>query len=88
MDFLTEEAGIDICGDETRWSTSSYVEAGKGVTGGAKNKPGVIKGGQNILLNNVNKIRPLTSMHIHKLHSNPTGWTVMGNIEVKISWRI
>ena len=82
-DFLTEEADLDLCGDEIIWATPSYCELGAGVTGRVKNNPGVNKVGQSVLLGNVTHIRQCSYMHRHKLHRKPPGWTVMGNIEVK-----
>ena len=38
--------------------------------------------GQTVLIGNVNIYRPYAYMHRHKLHRNPPGLTVMGNIEV------
>ena len=36
-------------------------------------KPGVSKGGQIVMISDVNWIRPRVYMHRHKLHENPTG---------------
>ena len=41
-----EEAGFDLCGDETIRVTESCGEALSGVTDRVKNKPGVTKGYQ------------------------------------------
>ena len=40
---LTEDAGLDLRGDETRYVTASYGGAGAGLTGRVKNKPGSTK---------------------------------------------
>ena len=72
----------DLCGDETIRVTDSCGESLSGVTDRVKNKPGVTKIGQTVLIGNVNRYRPYAYMHRHKLHRNPPGLTVMGNIEV------
>ena len=41
------------------------------------------KGGKTVLLGGVNCISTRTYMHINNLENNPSGWTVMGNIEMK-----
>ena len=43
MNFLTEEADIDLCGDYIRWYTASHNQAVEGVTGRLNNKTGVTK---------------------------------------------
>ena len=82
MNFLTKESYIYLCGENTIWDTASYGEAGSGVTGRLKNNPGVTKGGQTVLLVNLNNISLCAYIRRHKLHSNPPGCTVMGNIEL------
>ena len=78
----TQEADIDLFGDETIWATSSYGESGKGVTERVKNKLGVTKGGETVILRKFNHTRTHLYMHIHNMHWNPLGLTVMGNTEV------
>ena len=83
MKVLAQEADLELCGDKTSWSTASYGDAGAGVTGRVKKKSGVTKGGQNVLISNVNHIKKPAYVQRHKLKSKPPGWTVMGNIEMK-----
>ena len=80
---MTEDPNIDLCDDETIYSIAFYGKAGTGVIGRVKNKPGVTKGGQTVLLSDVNSTTPCEYMHRHKMHRNPPCWTVMGNFEVK-----
>ena len=82
MNFLTKEAYIYLCGENTIWDTASYGEAGSGVTGRFKKNTGVTKGGQTVLLVNFNNISLCAYIRRHKLHSNPPGCAVMGNIEL------
>ena len=46
-------------------------------------KPGVLKGGQIVMISGVNRMRPRAYMHWHKLHENPIGWTAVGPLEVR-----
>ena len=48
------------------------------------NKPGVEKGVQTFMMSSVNRIRPYAYMHCHKLHNIPTGWTIMGQVELRM----
>ena len=54
----------DLCGDETIRVTDSCGESLSGVTDRVKNKPGVTKGDQTILLSNIYCIRPHSYIHI------------------------
>ena len=47
------------------------------------NNTGRIKGGKPVIVSNVNCIRLRNYMHPHKLHIMPTGWTIMGQLEVR-----
>ena len=46
-------------------------------------KPGITKGGQMVIISDVNRIRPRAYMHRHKLHDKPTGWSAMGPLEAR-----
>ena len=59
------------------------VIQGGGVTGRVKNKSGVTKGGQNVLLGNVNIISTHVYMHRQMIYRKPPDWKVMGDIEVE-----
>ena len=74
----------DQCGDETTWGHGGYGEAGRGLLGRITGKPEVSKGGQIVMISDVNRMRPRAYMHRHKLHENPTVWTSSGPLEV--SW--
>ena len=45
--------------------------------------PGVSKGGQIVMVSDVNRMRPRAYLHQHKLHEKPTGWTASGPLEVR-----
>ena len=46
-------------------------------------KPGVSKGGQTILVSDVDRIQPRAYMHRHKLHKKEDGFTMMSHMEVR-----
>ena len=50
---ITEEASLDLCGDETTWGFNGFGERGAGLLTHILNKPGVTKGGQVVLLTDV-----------------------------------
>ena len=83
LNAITEEAELDLCGDETTWGHGGFGEAGSGLIGRILNKPGVTKGGQIVMISDVHRIRPRAYMHRHKLHVKPPGWTQQGPFEVK-----
>ena len=80
---LSKRSELDITGDETSWATASPGEAGVGVTGMIMGKPGVLKGGQTVIVSDSHHIRPRAYMHKHKLHVKAVDWTAMGPIECK-----
>ena len=45
--------------------------------------PGVLKGGQIVMVSDVNHMRLRAYLHRHKLHEKPTGWTASGLLEVR-----
>ena len=73
----------DQCGDETTWGNGVYVEAGSGLVGNIMVNPIVSKGGQIVLISDVNRMLPRLYMHWHKLHEKPTGWTAAGPLELR-----
>jgi hypothetical protein len=83
LNAITEEAELDLSGDETTWGHGGFGEAGSGLIGRILNKPGVTKGGQIVMISDVHRIRPRAYMHRHKLHVKPPGWTQQGPYEVK-----
>jgi hypothetical protein len=83
LNAITEEAELDLCGDETTWGHGGFGEAGSGLIGRILNKPGVTKGGQIVMISDVHRIRPRAFMHRHKLHTKPPGWTQQGPFELK-----
>ena len=83
VNFITNNSKLDICGDETRWSTASYGEAGAGITGLIDNKTGITNGGQKVLVSDIHSVRMCAYSHRHKLHMNPPECNVWGKIEVK-----
>ena len=81
--FITNCAGLDICGGETSWETSSYDEAGAGITGKFFNKAGIMKASQTVLVSEAHRIKSREYSHRHKFHVNHPGCNVWVNIEVK-----
>ena len=45
--------------------------------------PGVLKGGQIVMVSDVNQMQLRAYLHRHKLHEKPTGWTASGPLEVR-----
>ena len=84
VNALTKKAGLDLCGDESTWGHEGFGEAGSGLTGRIVGKPGVTKGGQIVMLSDVDRIRPRVYLHRHKLHPHPPGWMAMGPLEVRL----
>jgi uncharacterized membrane protein len=61
-----------MCGDETSWGHQGFGEAGSGVVGQILGKPGISKGGQTVIISDVDRIRPRAYIHWqHKMHKYP-----------------
>ena len=73
---------MDLCGDETPWGHQGIGEVGSGVVARVVGKPGVSKGGQTVIVSDVNRCRPRAYMHRHKLHNRAAGF-VEGPNEVR-----
>jgi hypothetical protein len=83
VNAITKHAELDLCGDETTWGHGGFGEAGSGLVGRIMGKPGISKGGQIVMISDVNRIRPRAYVHRHKLHTKPPGWTTQGPSEVR-----
>ena len=83
INCLKNHVELDLFGDEKSWVTSSYGEAGAGLTGGISNKPGITKGDQKVLVSEVHRMRPCAYRHRHKVHVKPPGWNLWVNTEAK-----
>ena len=68
VNFISLYSESDQCGDETTWGHGGYGEAGSGLVGSIMGKPGVSKGGQRVIISDVNRMWPRAYMHWHKLH--------------------
>ena len=66
---MTQEADLDLCGDETTWAHMGFGESGTGLLGRILNKPGVTKGGQTVIVCDVHRNRPRAFLHRHKCHA-------------------
>ena len=53
VNALTKYAELDLTGDETTWGHGGYGEAGSGLTGRIRDKPGKTKGGQIVIASDV-----------------------------------
>jgi hypothetical protein len=84
VNALTKFAELDQTGDETTWGHGGFGEAGSGIIGRVRDKPGKTKGGQIVLTSDVHRIRPRAYLHRHKLHEKPAGWNAMGPLEVRM----
>ena len=69
VNALTEKGEMDLCGDETSWGHQGYGKVGSGVVARVVGKPGVSKGGQTVIVSDINRCRPRAYMHRHKLHN-------------------
>jgi hypothetical protein len=83
VNWVTEKAGLDLCGDETTWGFGGYGEPGSGLVSRIMGKPGVTKGGQTVIISDVDRLRPRSYIHRHKKHERPRGWNKQGPFEVK-----
>lgn len=81
---LSKYAELDQTGDETTWGHGGFGESGSGLVGRIVGKPGVTKGGQIVLVSDVHRIRPRAYIHRHTCYEKPPGWTVMGQLEVRM----
>ncbi len=81
--WVTKKAGLDQCGDETTWGFGGYGEPGSGHLSRILGKPGITKGGQTVVICDVDRLRPRAYIHRHKKHEKPRGWTKQGPFEVK-----
>ena len=75
---ITRNIELDLCGDETTWTTISFGEQGVGMVGRIVDKPGVSEGGQTVLLLDVHQICPCVYLHTHRVHEKPARWTHVG----------
>jgi hypothetical protein len=82
---ITKHACLDLCGDETSWAHQGYAEKGTGIVDNIIGKPGVNKGGQSVLISDVDWIRPRAYVHRHKLHEKE--FSVAGQNEVHLIWQ-
>jgi hypothetical protein len=80
--WVTQKAGFDQCGNKTTWGFGGYGEASSGLVR-IMGKPGITKGGQTVIISDVDWLRPRAYIHRHKKHEKPRGWTKQGPFEVK-----
>jgi hypothetical protein len=83
INWVTKKAGLDQCGDETTWGFGGYGEPGSGLVSWILGKPGITKGGQTVIISDVDRLRPRAYIHRHKKHEKPRGWNKQGPFEVK-----
>ena len=79
---LSELAGSDLGGDETTFPAQGYGESGAGVISRITGKPGVTKGGQDVIVVDRDRIRVRACMHRHKLNPKRPGIGAAGPNEV------
>lgn len=65
---MTEKGGLDAGADETSWANMGFGEKGAGTVGRIVGKPGITKGGQDVLFCDRDRIRVRACIHRHKLH--------------------
>jgi hypothetical protein len=54
VNAITKTCGLDVCGYETSWGHQGFGEAGTGVGSHILGKPGISKGGQTVIISDVN----------------------------------
>ena len=84
VNSITKYTFLDITGDETRWVHQGWVEAQSGLVRKIINKPGVCKGGQVVLVYDVDRIRPHSNVHQPKLWERTALFTMKGPNEVRM----
>ncbi|KAL3936788.1 MAG: hypothetical protein SGARI_002405 [Bacillariaceae sp.] len=82
VNALTLIAGLDLCGDETTFAFNGWGETGTGLFVLVTGKPGVTRGGQMVIIIDVDRIRPRVYMHRHKM--NPKWYGAPGANEVRV----
>jgi hypothetical protein len=73
INYLTKEAALDMCGDETTYAHEGYGEVDLGLVRLIMGKPGVTRGGQIVIVNDVGRIRPRAYTHCHRCHEGERG---------------
>jgi hypothetical protein len=63
VNAITQRCGLDMCGDETSWGHQGFGEAGTGIVGQILGKPGISKGGQTVIVSDVDRLRPRAYVH-------------------------
>jgi hypothetical protein len=58
----------DMCGDETSWGHQGSGEAGTGIVSQILGKSGISKGGQTVIISDVDRLCPRGYVHRHKCH--------------------
>ncbi len=86
VNALTLNVGLDLCADETSYGFNGWGETGSGILGLILNKPGITRGGQIVMVSDVDRIRPRAYVHRHKLHPKPLG-NLRGPNEVYFLWQ-
>jgi len=79
---MTKHASLDLCGDETTWMNASYAEPGSGVIKRGLEKPGGSRGGQTVIVSDVERVRIRAYLHRHKLHTKH--FSIEGCNEIKM----
>jgi hypothetical protein len=81
VNAITKYACQDLCGDETTYAHEGYGEKDTALVKRILNKPGVTRGGQVVLVCDVDRIRPRAYLHRHKCHAKD--FNLEGPNEVK-----
>ena len=68
VNAVTKYACLDLCGDETTYAHEGYGEKDTSLVARILNKPGVTRGGQIVIVCDVDRIRPRAYLHRHKCH--------------------
>ena len=69
---------MDIRGDETYWGHQGWGESNIRTTVKITNKPAVSKGGNILLVTDVDLVLTISFVNWHKVHTNPTNSNPQG----------
>jgi hypothetical protein len=65
---ITATVGLDMGGDETSFGHQGFGEPDSGVIAQIIGKPGICRGGQTVIVSDVDRLRPRAYLPRHKLH--------------------
>jgi hypothetical protein len=72
INWVTRKPGLNQCdGNEMTWDFGRYGEPWSGLVSCILGKPGITKGGQTVIISDMDRLRPRAYIHHHKKHKKP-----------------